>query len=78
MPYDRDDDRIELTLEFRRESTSGQAIAFFQGDYEDTVDGKGKELWVWLPKSQIEIIKRKDDVCTVAVPEWLAKEKELI
>jgi hypothetical protein len=32
---------------------------------------------LWLPKSQIRVEKRKDGV-VVWMPEWLAKEKEII
>lgn len=71
-----DSEMFEVTLEYRRETAN--AYGFFQGDYEDTVDGEGKELWVWLPKSQIEVAERKGAVWTVMVPEWLAQEKELV
>ena len=33
---------------------------------------------VWLPKSQCEIEMGKGTDCIVTLPEWLAKEKELI
>jgi hypothetical protein len=31
----------------------------------------------WLPKSQITFLSRYDNLrqCTIAIPEWLAKEK---
>jgi hypothetical protein len=32
----------------------------------------------WLPKSQVEVTLVKDKDYEVLVPEWLAKEKELI
>lgn len=71
-------ENIEVTLEKRRDSASGQATAFFQGDYEDDRAGNGKEIWVWLPKSQIEVEENKDGTCTVTMPEWLAHDKGLI
>lgn len=33
---------------------------------------------VWLPKSQCELEPGKGTDCIVTLPEWLAKEKELI
>jgi len=41
-----------------------------------TDDGKRH---IWLPLSQIEIEMKKDDeLAEITLPEWLAKEKELI
>jgi hypothetical protein len=41
-------------------------------------DGE-KENAVWLPLSQIEFVATKDKgIFEVTLPEWLAKEKELI
>jgi len=34
--------------------------------------------WVWLPRSQIEIEHISDNIVTVTMPEWLARDKELI
>lgn len=34
---------------------------------------------VWLPKSQVEVPEHNQgDVVEITLPEWLAKEKELI
>lgn len=33
---------------------------------------------VWLPKSQCELELGKNMTCMVTLPEWLAREKELI
>ena len=33
---------------------------------------------VWLPKSQCEVEMGKGTDCIVTLPEWLAKEKELL
>ena len=72
-------DLVEVSLEYRKDSASGQASAFFQGDYEDDRAGNGKEIWIWLPKSQIEVEKDSDGkTCTVTMPEWLAMDKGLI
>lgn len=32
----------------------------------------------WLPKSQVIDIDFKGDIATIVIPEWLAKDKELI
>lgn len=71
-------DIIDVSLEPRM--TKGKAQAFFQGDYEE---GNGvadnKEVWIWLPLSQIEVgEKGANGTCEVSVPEWLAKDKGLI
>lgn len=34
--------------------------------------------FIWLPKSQCEIEMRKDGTADITLPEWLAKEKELL
>jgi hypothetical protein len=36
-------------------------------------DDSGDEIW--LPKSQIEIDRRRNGYAEIAMPEWLAKEK---
>jgi len=40
-----------------------------------TDDGKRH---IWLPRSQIEIDMKDDELAEITLPEWLAKEKELI
>ena len=70
-------DIVDVTLEPRM--VKGRAQAFFQGDYEEshgTADNK--EVWIWLPLSQIEIDEQKDGTCVVSMPEWLAMDKGLI
>lgn len=67
-------DIIDVTLHYRRESASGLATAFWNGE----TDKSGKEVWVWLPNSVIEIERKKVDVCEVSLPEKLALEKGLI
>lgn len=67
----------DVVLEKRMEK--GGAIAFFQGDYTDDSHGNPKEEWIWLPKSQIEVVDNSDGMTvTVTMPLWLAKEKGLI
>lgn len=41
-------------------------------------DALGERKEVWLPKSQIEIEKQHDGTIIVTMPEWLAKDKELV
>lgn len=67
-------DIVDVTLTRRAERE--KAIAFWQGDRDDT----GREVWVWLPISQIEIDgpDHRGATVTVSLPEWLAKDKELI
>ena len=71
-------DIIDVTLEPRM--VKGKAQAFFQGDYEEshgTADNK--EVWIWLPLSQIDVSAKDSRGCvTVSLPEWLAKDKGLI
>lgn len=40
---------------------------------DDDMDGA-----VWLPKSQIEVEKVRGEIVEVTMPEWLAKEKDLV
>jgi hypothetical protein len=55
-------DIVDLEGEIRGPGTT-LAVQFYDG-----------ERTVWLPRSQIEI----NDDGTISLPEWLAKEKELI
>lgn len=64
---------VDITLE-RCPATTEKAAAFWQGDYDET----GREVWVWLPLSQIEIEEKGGDTVEVTMPEWLAKDKGLI
>lgn len=67
-------DIIDVSLEPRL--IKGKAQAFFQGDFED--DGE-KEIWIWLPLSQIEVSEKDASGCVeVSLPEWLAQKNELI
>lgn len=50
--------------------TKGGGTAIFQGE----LDENDKEVWVWLPTSQIE----NNNDGTFTLPEWLAKDKGLI
>lgn len=64
---------VDVTLEARM--VKGKAQAFFQGE----LDENDREVWIFLPTSQIEINEIKDTpLVEVSMPEWLAKDKGLI
>ena len=77
---------ISITAEIR--NTTDRGIALFQGDRHEVVDERTGEVverdhFVWLPKSQITITREwrgenNERMAEIDVPEWLAKEKELI
>lgn len=71
---------VDVELEYRQENAQKTATAFFQGEHEELANGNQKEVWVWLPNSQIEIdgIKERGQTVTVSIPEWLCYEKELM
>lgn len=48
------------------------------GVYDGRNDAEGNEIWIWLPKSQIEFEPGKGGTVTVTLPEWLAAYKGLI
>lgn len=57
-----------------------KAIAVADGTTEEH-EGRERECWFWLPKSQIEVDPQDYDVgdeVTVTLPEWLAQDKGLI
>lgn len=62
---DPDGDWYEDNFEICAETQ--KAILAFNGDKE-----------VWLPLSQIEIIFKMGVSATIAMPEWLAIDKELV
>jgi hypothetical protein len=61
-------DLIEIAAEKRADREKAVAI------YDGRDDDSGKEIWTWLPKSQIE----DNGDGTFTMPEWLALEKGLI
>lgn len=69
---------IDVTLEYRRETP--QSVAFTQGEMEDDGRGGQREIWIWLPKSLIDFEEEHKHgvTCEVQIPEWLAKERNLI
>lgn len=77
---------MRKTNDERGESTgSGDKLHDIQGyihmETEKAVlfsEDDDKDEAVWLPKSQIEIEKLQGSIVEVTMPEWLAKEKELI
>lgn len=72
-PSNDDHEMVEVSGELRQDRDSSWAI--WCGDYADSASGQGKEIWVFLPKSQC---KQGDNKTTWMVPEWLAQEKDLI
>lgn len=63
-------DLVDLTLVIRDERPKAIAV---------TDDAKPGCKWIWLPKSQVEIVAQGvGGVCQITMPEWLAKEKGLV
>lgn len=63
-------DKIELTLEVKQETV----LAFLVTD---------NDIEEWIPKGQISVIDKYEDeeenvIIEIEIPEWLAKDKELI
>lgn len=65
-------DLVEIACKVRSERE--KSIAIWDGELE-SIDGREREKWTWLPKSQIEV---DADAETVTMPEWLAVEKGLV
>lgn len=64
----RNHDLVDVDGEFRMQKGDGIAI------YTGVDDDNGREVWVWLPVSQVE--NNRDG--TFTMPEWLAVEKGLV
>lgn len=62
-------DLVDLTLQLRDERPLAIAVSD---------PAKPGMKWVWLPKSKIEFVSKGAGVIEVAMPSWLAKEKQLI
>jgi hypothetical protein len=62
-------DLIDLTLTFRCEKPLAIAVSD---------PAKPRAPWVWVPKSQVEVQKVDATTVVVTLPEWLAKDKQLI
>lgn len=65
--------KVEVPLQFRRDSESGKAKAFYTGRKQ----ASGSEGWVWLPNSQIKVADYQD-FSVVTLPEWLARKYNLL
>jgi hypothetical protein len=61
-------DLVDLTVQVHAETEK----AIFVSDDGDS------DSAVWLPKSQIEIERKKGNIVEVTLPEWLAEEKGLV
>lgn len=64
----RKSDIHDFTLHFHTETEKGIKVS---------TDGNRANAF-WLPKSQIEVVDLGRDMVEVSIPEWLAKEKELL
>jgi hypothetical protein len=62
-------DLIDLTLTLREERPVSIAVSD---------PAKPGTKWTWLPKSQIEFEHGASGMVVVTMPEWLAKDKQLI
>lgn len=64
---------VTITTRLKKETDKAIAIV-------DERDVDGPEKLIWLPKSQIEYEASGhiEGAITVEIPEWLAKEKELV
>jgi len=70
-------DIIDVMLEPRM--VKGAAQAFWQGDMREDSTGSHREVWIWLPLSQIKVGDKDDNgVCEVSMPEWLGIDKGLV
>lgn len=65
-----------VTLRFEMREDREASIAIFNAEYDEF--DENKEMWEFLPKSQIEYEMVTDKVVEVQMPEWLAHEKGLI
>lgn len=69
----RRSDLIDIACEVRRDVPGKPSIAVADGSTEE-VDGRTREKWFWLPRSQVEV----NPDGTVTMPEWLALDRGLI
>lgn len=69
----RKSDLVDIACEVRRDDPSKSTIAVADGSTEE-VNGRPREKWFWLPRSQVEI----NGDGTVTMPEWLAHDRGLI
>jgi len=77
---------ISITAEIAL--TTERGLALWQGETHDVTDERTGEIverkhYVWLPKSQVTITREwrggnGERMAEIDVPEWLAKDKELI
>lgn len=54
--------------------TKGKAQAFFIGEFDE----HDKEVWIWLPLSQITVEPDQGNMVRVSLPECIAYDKGLI
>jgi hypothetical protein len=60
---------VDLDLHFHHETDKAILVS---------ADGDAEESGTWLPKSQIEFVKDRTGGVKVTLPEWLAKDKDLV
>ncbi|MCB1460939.1 MAG: hypothetical protein KDJ90_00570 [Nitratireductor sp.] len=72
-------DLVDINCRVVSDDPSKKAIAIADGTEEDDPrhEGRKREKWFWLPRSQVEAIVFGTGHI-VTMPEWLAKEKGLI
>lgn len=63
-------DLIDLTLELRAEKPRAIAVS-------DPAKPRAAP-WIWLPRTQIEIERKRASTVVVTLPEWPAKQKGLV
>lgn len=69
---------VDIECEIVDDNPSRKAIAITDGT-EETVDGRKRQKWFWIPRQYAEVDKDpKGHRAVVTVPRWLAEEKGLV
>lgn len=80
--------RATFTVTAEIRNSTDRAFALHDGATHEVVDERTGEIterphFVWVPKSQVQIVRewkgsRGERMAEIEMPEWLAKEKELV